>query len=314
MAQLTTVLWKNYKLKRRRYVATVVEVAIPIVLFVLLAYVRTQQTPTDIMPTTYRAQSLPSAGIMLLSESLVCDGLYVDHTVTSPLGSLSSIWDGANITMDELHQLFTDISANVSSTAPITDCPPSGTVSSTVVQGLACLCNQVNLLVHPSSWNRLFSDHILTNYLDSEQFDWAMPLIAGHLMIAGLDLNTNDLATLCKLLHVLRQWYNIPAVHALIQGRDYSYPAVQAALCPTDGSQIDPPSPGASTGGNQLSPGHLNMLFSAILEGNLTFAPNYGEAMAIMGVLREELLNFKYLFDTFQCSYNVLASNIITCW
>ena len=216
--------------------------------------------------------------------------------------------------MDELHQLVTDLAANVSSTAPVTDCPPAGSPVSTVVQGLACLCNQINVLVHPSSWNWLLHDPTLAECIDVEQYGRAAPLIAAHMLTVGLDMNTGDLVTISKLIRVLRQWYKIPAVQTLVQGRNYTYPAVQAALCPTDGSQIDPPTPGTSTGGNQLSAGHLNMLFSAILEGNLTFAPNYGEAAAIMGVLREELMSFKYLFDTFQCSYNVLASNIITCW
>ena len=47
-SQIHTVLWKNYLLKKRRYMSTLIEVVIPLVLFVLLVWIRKRHEPVEV--------------------------------------------------------------------------------------------------------------------------------------------------------------------------------------------------------------------------------------------------------------------------
>ena len=48
---------------------------------------------------TYKAQALPSNGALMLAESLVCDGVWVDHNTTSPLKTLVGLASAQNLTL-----------------------------------------------------------------------------------------------------------------------------------------------------------------------------------------------------------------------
>jgi hypothetical protein len=48
LAQVGVVLWKNYLLKSRRYISTLIEIAIPLVLFMLLVWVRQRHPPVNV--------------------------------------------------------------------------------------------------------------------------------------------------------------------------------------------------------------------------------------------------------------------------
>jgi len=47
-SHLRTLLWKNARLRRRRPAALAAEIAVPLVLFLLLAWVRTKVPPTPV--------------------------------------------------------------------------------------------------------------------------------------------------------------------------------------------------------------------------------------------------------------------------
>ena len=79
-------------------------------LFLLLAVIRKRHEPTVVPAATYKAQALPSNGIVMLVESLVCDGLWVDHNTSSPLKQLENITQAHGVTLanvDQLLQVFT---------------------------------------------------------------------------------------------------------------------------------------------------------------------------------------------------------------
>lgn len=70
---LRLLLWKNLTIKRRRPVATLVELLVPLALFVLLAWVRGRPALSRTEPDTlYPAQALPSAGALAFTRSMVC--------------------------------------------------------------------------------------------------------------------------------------------------------------------------------------------------------------------------------------------------
>lgn len=77
-SHLRTLLWKNFRLRRRRPCALAVELSLPLVLFVFLAWVRTQ-VPTAHVPIDRTAASaLPSAGVLSAFQSYLCDGTDYD--------------------------------------------------------------------------------------------------------------------------------------------------------------------------------------------------------------------------------------------
>lgn len=51
LLQIRCVLWKNYLLKRRRFVSTMVEVVLPLFLFLLLVWIRARHPPINVPPS-----------------------------------------------------------------------------------------------------------------------------------------------------------------------------------------------------------------------------------------------------------------------
>ncbi|XP_038064112.1 ATP-binding cassette sub-family A member 2-like isoform X2 [Patiria miniata] len=62
--QLRVLLWKNFVLKKRRLVTVTLETLIPLVLFVILIFIRKQQPSKRVGQTYFTAMPLPSSGII----------------------------------------------------------------------------------------------------------------------------------------------------------------------------------------------------------------------------------------------------------
>ena len=61
------------------------------------------------LSATYKAQALPSNGMAMMVESIICDGMWVDHNTTSPLMQFDSIMAQNGVTFAELQVLVQDL-------------------------------------------------------------------------------------------------------------------------------------------------------------------------------------------------------------
>eukprot|EP00050_Salpingoeca_kvevrii_P017794 m.68315 g.68315 ORF g.68315 m.68315 type:complete len:2462 (-) comp7733_c0_seq1:119-7504(-) len=97
LAQLRLLLWKNTILKLRRPVITAVEITIPVVLFLLLAFVRTRSEPELAPETLHAPLGVPSSGTVNFMQSLLCGD--IEHS-NANLSEVSAIERAAQILLD----------------------------------------------------------------------------------------------------------------------------------------------------------------------------------------------------------------------
>lgn len=128
LSSLRLILWKNFKLQFRNKTGLIVEILAPLVLFAVVAYVRTTQEPTEVDNVSFAAQALPSAGLPVFVQSVVCGGVSFcdsdDPNSQTPLGraamiirdepdlrpeALRELLDNVTETLDDLNRSLTEL-------------------------------------------------------------------------------------------------------------------------------------------------------------------------------------------------------------
>ncbi|KAG1680700.1 ATP-binding cassette sub-family A member 1 [Nymphon striatum] len=71
--QLKLLLWKNYILRRRQKVRFVIELIWPLLLFLILMWVRSRGLKSNIHECHFDSKALPSAGLLPFVQSLFCN-------------------------------------------------------------------------------------------------------------------------------------------------------------------------------------------------------------------------------------------------
>ncbi|KAK7909889.1 hypothetical protein WMY93_014573 [Mugilogobius chulae] len=71
--QLTLLLWKNFTLRRRQKLRLVIEIAWPLVLFIILIWVRTTTKPIHKGQCHYPNKPMPSAGVLPWIQGMMCN-------------------------------------------------------------------------------------------------------------------------------------------------------------------------------------------------------------------------------------------------
>eukprot|EP01137_Pigoraptor_chileana_P029004 Opistho-2@13608 len=79
--QLRLVLWKNYLLKKRRPLASLIELLLPLALFVILLYVRHRKPPVHYIDAVDSPQCLPSMGMACLETYKGFGSRYLDVVI-----------------------------------------------------------------------------------------------------------------------------------------------------------------------------------------------------------------------------------------
>eukprot|EP00058_Branchiostoma_floridae_P025576 XP_002611066.1 hypothetical protein BRAFLDRAFT_70419 [Branchiostoma floridae] len=71
--QLKLLLWKNFTLRKRQKVRLLIEIIWPLILFMILVWIRTSRPPYSQHECHYPSKALPSAGLIPFMQTLICN-------------------------------------------------------------------------------------------------------------------------------------------------------------------------------------------------------------------------------------------------
>uniref|UniRef100_A0ABM0MT81 Retinal-specific ATP-binding cassette transporter-like n=1 Tax=Saccoglossus kowalevskii TaxID=10224 RepID=A0ABM0MT81_SACKO len=112
LQQLYLLCWKNFTLRRRHKIQQIIELVWPLLIFLILVWVRGRQPPEHMHACHYNGKALPSAGLMPFFQSLMCYGGNECHR--NPVTSeTSGVVDSFNTsTLSGLYGMLQNIASN----------------------------------------------------------------------------------------------------------------------------------------------------------------------------------------------------------
>ena len=71
--KLYLILWKNFKIRQRNPLRTVIEICWPVSLFTIIALIRSLSEESIVETCHYNAYAMPSAGLVPWFQSIICN-------------------------------------------------------------------------------------------------------------------------------------------------------------------------------------------------------------------------------------------------
>ncbi|KAI0239579.1 Retinal-specific phospholipid-transporting ATPase ABCA4 [Lamellibrachia satsuma] len=104
--QLRLLLWKNFTLRKRQPFHVIVELLLPLILFLLLAWVKLRGTQSHNHECHYDGKPMPSAGPLPFFQGLLCTATNTCHRTIRP-SEIAGVVDYYNSSL--MSQLFLDV-------------------------------------------------------------------------------------------------------------------------------------------------------------------------------------------------------------
>eukprot|EP00051_Salpingoeca_urceolata_P015767 m.206008 g.206008 ORF g.206008 m.206008 type:complete len:2576 (+) comp18495_c0_seq1:570-8297(+) len=121
LAGLRVLLWKNYLLKRRRPWSTLFETLVPLVLFLLIVWVRSHVNGVHQQAKYGQALPLINAGPVSFVQSLSCGHNFIDleHPRETPLTQVASIINESGIDSGQFVRSLSNLSVDATRTVQL---------------------------------------------------------------------------------------------------------------------------------------------------------------------------------------------------